>query len=93
MTIGPATFLCFILGIANFAFHKAVVESGHPFVEDTKEYFGRFMGRYGSFYIEFGVLFAALLAASWGSIFVPICYVAYTLTNLIAVWLLNSDKI
>ena len=32
---------CFVLGVANFAMHKAVMESGHPFVEDTKLYFGR----------------------------------------------------
>ena len=31
---------CFLMGIANFAMHKAVAESGHPFVEDTKRYFG-----------------------------------------------------
>jgi hypothetical protein len=55
----------FLLGIANFAMHKAVVESGHPFVEDTKLYFGRHFGRNGSYFLEFGILLGAMLFAYW----------------------------
>ena len=53
----------FLLGIANFAMHKAMVESGHPFVEDTKLYFGKHFGRNGSYFLEFGILLGAMLFA------------------------------
>jgi hypothetical protein len=48
--------LCFFLGIANFAMHRAVLESRHPFVEDSKLYFGRHIGRHGSYVLEFLIL-------------------------------------
>ena len=43
---------CFFMGIANFAMHKAVSESGHPFVEETKLYFSPQFSPYGSYAIE-----------------------------------------
>jgi hypothetical protein len=58
--------VAFLLGIANFAMHKAVVESGHPFVEDTKLYFGKHFGRNGSYFLEFGILLGAMLFAYSG---------------------------
>ena len=37
--------ITFLLGIANFAMHRAVVESNHPFVRDSKLHFGRHFGK------------------------------------------------
>jgi Mn2+/Fe2+ NRAMP family transporter len=85
--------LCFILGIANFSLHKAAIESGHPFVEDTKKYFGTHFGPYGSYAIEFVILIAAMLSAGWGSNILPICYLVYTICNGIAVWVLLNNKL
>jgi hypothetical protein len=83
----------FLLGIANFAMHKAVVESGHPFVEDTKLYFGRHFGRNGSYFLEFGILLGAMLLAYSGSTLIVGLYTGYTLFNAIAAWLLLSRRL
>ncbi|MGL5837189.1 MAG: hypothetical protein ACRCY3_01660 [Sphingorhabdus sp.] len=85
--------VAFFLGIANFAMHKAVVESGHPFVEDTKLYFGKHMGRNSSYIFEFGILLGAMLLSFWGSGLVLGFYMAYTLFNAIAAWLLLSRRL
>jgi hypothetical protein len=84
--------LCFAFGIANFAMHKAVIESGHPFVEDTKLYFGRYLGKSGSYILEFGILLSALFFAQAGSLIAMGFYLAYTLMNLIATWLLMTGR-
>jgi hypothetical protein len=83
----------FLLGIANFAMHKAVVESGHPFVEDAKLYFGRHFGRNGSYFLEFGILLGAMLFAHSGSTLVLGLYAAYTAFNALAAWLLLSRRL
>ncbi len=84
---------CFFLGIGNFAMHKAVVESGHPFVEDTKLYFGRYFGRNGSYALEFAILAGAMLMAYSGSGWIVMAYVMYTLFNALSAWLLLSNKL
>lgn len=84
--------ICFILGVANFAMHKAVIESGHPFVEDTKLYFGRYFGRHGSYLVEFGILVGTMLFAFSGAKWIIIFYVIYTAFNGLAVWLLLTNR-
>ncbi len=84
---------CFFFGICNFALHKAVVESGHPFVEDTKLYFGRHFGRNGSYALEFVILAGAMLLAHDGTIWITLAYLAYTMMNGLAAWLLLSGRI
>ncbi len=84
---------CFFMGIGNFAMHKAVVESGHPFIEDAKHYFGRHFGRHGSYYIEFALLTGAMLMAYSGSGWFAVIYLGYTLCNALSAWLLLSGKI
>ena len=83
---------CFFLGIGNFAMHKAVVESGHPFVEDTKRYFGRYFGRNGSYAVEFVILSGVMLMASGGSGWIVVGYTLYTSFNALSAWLLLSGK-
>ena len=83
---------CFLMGIANFAMHKAVAESGHPFVEDTKRYFGRHFSPYGSYAIELALLIGAMLFAYDGSMLMALVYWGYTGMNGIATWLLLSGK-
>jgi hypothetical protein len=85
--------ICFLMGIANFAMHKAVAESGHPFVEDTKRLFGRhFFGPYGSYAIELALLIAAMWFAHEGWPLLALFYWAYTGMNAIATWLLLSGR-
>jgi hypothetical protein len=73
--------------------HKAVVESGHPFVEDTKLYFGRHFGRNGSYVIEFVILAAAMIFAASGSWIILLFYIAYTLMNIFAAYILLNGKV
>ncbi|WP_373476733.1 hypothetical protein [Sphingorhabdus sp.] len=84
--------MCFLLGVANFTMHKAVIESRHPFVEDTKRYFGRYLGPYGSYAIELALLTGALWLANEGSMLVSLFYLAYTGMNAIATWMLLTGK-
>jgi hypothetical protein len=83
---------CFLMGIANFFMHRAVAESGHPFVEDTKLYFGAHFGPYGSYAIELALLIGALWLANEGSLTISLLYAAYTAINGVATWWLLSGK-
>lgn len=85
--------LCFFMGIGNFAMHKAVAESTHPFVEDTKRYFGRHFGKSGSYAIELALLIGAMLFAQDGSLWATSLYLGYTLFNGIAAWMLLTGRI
>lgn len=85
--------LCFALGISNFAAHSAVVDSGHPFVEDTKRYFGVHIGRYGSYAIEFVFLAGAMLMAAAGYSIVAMVYFFYSALNALAAWLLITGRV
>lgn len=87
-----ALIFCFLMGIANFAMHKAVAESGHPFVEDTKRYFGKHFSPYLSYAIELFLLIGALLFAQEGTLWVVLVYWGYTAMNGIATWLLLSGR-
>ena len=66
--------VCFVMGVANFAMHKAVSESGHPFVEETKRYFSPQFSPYGSYAIELALLMGALWFANGGSWAVSLTY-------------------
>ena len=83
----------FLLGITNFALHKAVIESRHPFVEDSKLYFGRHFGKHGSYILEFVILVGALVFAAGGSWLALIVYIFYTSLNVLAAWMLLSGKV
>jgi hypothetical protein len=85
--------LVFVLGVANFGMHKAVVESGHPFVEDSKLYFGRHFGQKSSYILEFVILLAVLVFAANGSWIAPAVYLIYTGLNSLAAWLLLTGRI
>jgi hypothetical protein len=84
--------ICFFMGVANFALHKAVAESGHPYVEEAKRHFGALFGPYGSYMIELALLIGAMWLANTGSVAIAVMYSAYTAINGIATWLLLSDK-
>jgi hypothetical protein len=84
--------ICFLLGIANFYMHKAVAESGHPYVEETKRYLHRHIGPYGSYALELALLIGALWLANTGALAVSLLYAAYTAINGVASWVLLSNK-
>ena len=87
-----AIFLLFMLGIANFAMHKAVLESGHPMVERTTVWFGLMGGKLG-FAIEFIVLLGAMRMVDAGMQGWAWAYLAYSLLNGASAWLILSGRV
>ena len=87
-----AVFLTFLLGIANFALHKAVVESGHPLLGQMPWFYHQLNKRF-SLGVEFVVLLAALLLTVQGMHWVAGAYFGYSLLNTISAWLILSGKV
>ncbi|MEM1195368.1 MAG: hypothetical protein AAGH57_04640 [Pseudomonadota bacterium] len=76
-----------VLGIGNFAIHRAVLESGHPLVEQMPEFLAILGGRL-TLFAEFAVLLAALMLAANGWPELAWAYLAYSVLNAIAAWLI-----
>ena len=84
--------LVFLCGIANFAMHKAVLESGHPMLHSMLRAFYR--GQFPiSMALEFAVLSVALLLASHNSGFAVSAYAIYTAFNALAAWAIVKGRI
>ena len=84
--------LIFLLGIANFALHKAVLESDHPLLGQMP-WFVHMLGGRATLVTEFLVLLAALLLAANGWPGLVWAYLAYSALNAIAAWLILSGRI
>ena len=82
----------FLLGVANFALHKAVLESGHPLLGRLPWYVHMLGGRL-TLLTEFLVLLAAMLLASTGWTAASWVYLGYTVLNGVSVWLIFSGKV
>ena len=88
--------LIFLLGIANFAAHKAVLESGHPMIARIPLMRSRpFGGRFGtlSLLLEFILLFATMLFLSEGYHAIVWVYALYSLSNIASAWALLTGRI
>jgi hypothetical protein len=84
--------IIFLLGIGNFAMHKAVLESRHPLLGQVP-WFVHLLGGRISFASEFLVLLAAMLLVAnanpaWG-----IAYLVYSLFNAVAAWLIITRRL
>lgn len=84
--------LIFLLGIANFALHKAVIESRHPLLGRIPLY-GHMSGGRLALGIEFTVLLAAMLLVWSGSPGWAWFYFAYSALNAVAAWLILSHRV
>lgn len=82
----------FLLGIGNFALHKAVIESGHPLLGQMPGFVRMFGGRL-TLATEFLVLLAAMLLSASGWPGLVWAYLAYTLLNCLAAWLILTDRL
>jgi hypothetical protein len=87
-----AIVITFLLGIANFAVHKAVLESRHPLLAEMPG-FVRLLGGKASFVAEFVLLAGALLLTAsdhpgWG-----LAYLGYSALNGLAGWLILSRRV
>lgn len=86
-----AVLVIFLLGIGNFAMHKAVLESGHPMFAGS--WLAKASGGKASLVAEFVILLAAMLLvangyAGWGW-----AYLAYSAMNAVAAWLILTRRI
>ena len=88
----PAVFLIFILGVANFAMHKAVLESGHPLVGQVPRVV-RLLGGRVTLVAEFVLLLGAMLLVASGLAGWGWAYLGYTLLNASAAWLILTGKV
>lgn len=85
--------IIFLFGIANFALHRAVLDSGHVMVRSLVS--GR-MARFGAdkltLALEFVVLLVAMLAASADPVWAW-AYAGYTAINAAAAWAILTGRI
>lgn len=86
-----AIVIVFLLGIANFAAHRAVLESGHPLVEVMPRAFHMLGGRM-SLIVEFVLLLGALWMVAAGSSGWATAYLCYSAMNGLAAWLILSGR-
>lgn len=82
----------FLLGIGNFAMHKAVLESRHPLLGQMPWFFHMLGGRI-SLVSEFLVLLAALLLVANSHPFWGAAYLGYSAFNALAAWLIITRRI
>jgi hypothetical protein len=87
-----AIVMLFFLGIANFAMHKAVLESGHPLLGQSPWFMHLLGGRF-SLVVEFLMLLGAMLMVNAGSAGWAWGYGAYSLVNLASAWLIISGRV
>jgi hypothetical protein len=87
-----ALVLIFLLGIGNFAMHKAVLESGHPLLGQMP-WFVHLLGGRASLAVEFLLLFAALLLTREGGLVWIWLYFGYSGINAVAAWLILSRRV
>lgn len=83
----------FLLGIGNFAMHKAVLESRHPLL-DRAPWFVHMLGggRFG-LAVEFMVLLGSMLMVAGGATGWAWVYAIYSVTNAVAAWLILSNRV
>ncbi|WEK45468.1 MAG: hypothetical protein P0Y56_10520 [Candidatus Andeanibacterium colombiense] len=86
-----AILLTFLLGIGNFALHKAVLESRHPVVALLPRFLVSSGGR-ASMVAEFAILLAVMLLVSGGHPGWAWAYLAYSASNALAAWLILSHR-
>lgn len=85
--------IIFLFGIANFAAHRAVLESGHVMVRSLVS--GR-MARFGAARVTLGLEFAVLLVAMLAANGDPLwawAYAGYSAVNLLAAWAILTGRI
>lgn len=82
----------FLMGIGNFALHKAVLASGHRLLGQFGVALGNAAGRF-TLAVEFVVLLAAMLGAANGWPQLAWVYLIYTLANGLSAWLILTGRV
>ena len=84
--------VAFLFGIANFAMHKAVLDSRHPMLGQVPWFYHLLGGRF-SMLVEFAMLLGTMLMISTGSVGWAWGYAIYSLVNALSAWLILSHRI
>ena len=84
--------LIFLLGVGNFAMHRAVLSSGHPMLGRVPWCVHLLGGRI-TLVTEFLLLLAALLLAADGWGWAVWAYLGYTALNALAAWLILNRRV
>lgn len=84
--------LTFLMGVANFALHKAVLASRHPLFEGTRGVLPRGVGGF-TLAVEFVVLLAAMAFAFNEAGWAAAAYAIYTVANGFAAWMILSRRL
>ena len=87
-----ALVVLFLLGIGNFAMHKAVLESGHPLLGRSFWFMHLLGGRF-SLVVEFLMLLGSMLMVSEGATGWAWGYGVYSLANAAAAWMILSGRV
>ncbi|MEO6093261.1 MAG: hypothetical protein ABIT04_11875 [Novosphingobium sp.] len=87
-----ALFFLFLLGVVNFAMHKAVLESGHPLLGQVPWFVHMLNGRF-SLAVEFVMLLAAMLMSAQGSLAWAWGYAFYSVLNGLSAWLILTNRV
>ena len=87
-----ALIIAFFLGIANFAAHKAVLESDHPLLGQVPWFFQSLGGRL-SLLVDFGMLLGTMLMIAGGSSGWAWFYAAYSGFNALSAWLIVTGRV
>ncbi|WP_363321468.1 hypothetical protein [Novosphingobium sp.] len=82
----------FLLGVGNFALHRAVLDSGHPLLAQAPWLFQALGGRV-SLAIEFTMLLTAMLMVAAGSTGWAWFYLGYSAINGLSAWLILSGRV
>ena len=86
------TAFLFMLGIVNFAVHRAVIESGHPMLRQIP-WLAKPNGKRISFALEYLVLVAAMLMAAHGLPGIGWGYAIYAAINGFSGWLVLTGRV
>lgn len=87
-----ALVFAFLLGIGNFAAHKAVINSGHPLIAQVPWFFTLLGGRF-SLLLEFVMLLGTMLMVADGATGWAWFYAVYSAVNFASAWLILTGRI
>lgn len=87
-----ALVVLFLLGVVNFAMHKAVLASRHPMLAQVPWFFHMLGGRF-SLVVEFMMLLGSMLMVASGSTGWAWGYVIYSLFNGVSAWLILTRRV
>ncbi len=87
-----ALIIAFFLGIANFAAHKAVLESDHPLLGQVPWFFQSLGGRL-SLLVEFAMLLGTMLMIAGGSSGWAWFYAIYSASNGLSAWMIVTRRV